>query len=90
MSPAPLTIGDTNRAGDLQIIDTNWDSNGTLRVTVEGPGPRTLQLEQRMRRLARRAITDPEKTRSSRILHTRFNPSGGYIAITFAISRLEN
>ena len=85
-----LTIGDTSRDGLLQIIDTNWDSNGTMRVTVReliGTGCWVGGLPiQRMRALARRAIDHPEKTRSSRVIR-KFS-YGGCDFVTFAVSRL--
>jgi len=86
----PLTIGDTNRDGMLRIIDTNWDFNGTLRVTVEdtlGARCRIGGLDIRaMRRLARRAIAHPELTRSSRAIRFEETRAGTSI-VTFAISR---
>jgi hypothetical protein len=86
---ATLEIGDYSRNGKYQITDTNWDSNGTLRVTVRelyglsmvGPG---MILE--MRRLARRAISHPEKTTSSRVV--REFSANGCAHVTFAVSRL--
>lgn len=88
---AELTIGDRSRDGLLEIADTNWDSNGTLRVTVReliGTGCWVGGLPiRRMRALARRAIAHPEKTRSSRLIRT-FS-SGGCDYATFAVSRLE-
>lgn len=89
-----LALGDLSRDGLLQIMDTSWDSNGTLTVTVrERIGgfnawgiPERLVIE-RMRRLARRCIMYPEKTRSSRLIR-KFHADGcGYA--TFAVSRLE-
>lgn len=84
-----LTIGDRSRDGLLEIVDTNWDHNGTLRVTVRelighdcwiGGMPLA-----RMRRLARRAIHHPELTRSSRVVRTEVYHGCDYV--TFAISR---
>jgi hypothetical protein len=87
-----LTIGDTNRDGTLCIVDTAWDSNGTLRVTVEdkiGTGLREGGLDVRaMRRLARRALMYPEKTRSARLIRTTDTHYGTTLA-TFAVSRNE-
>jgi len=83
-------IGDTSRDGTLQIMDTNWDSNGTLEVTVRdsvGAGNRIGGLNiPAMRRLARTALMYPEKTRSARVTN-RF-VADGCIHITFAVSRL--
>ena len=89
---AELTIGDRSRDGLLEIADTNWDHNGTLRVTVReliGTGCWVGGLPiRRMRTLARRALPYPEKTRSSRVIR-RFS-SGGCDFVTFAVSRLED
>jgi hypothetical protein len=88
----PLTIGNTNRAGTLQITDTNWDSNGTLRVTVrEMIGGHCWDLSQdkqdrAVRDFARRALMYPEKTRSSRIVRRWY--AQGTDHWTVAVSRL--
>lgn len=91
----PLTIRDMSRDGLLQITDTSWDHNGTLRVTVREmvgerlhPGERDYrETVRRARRLARRAIMYPEKTRSSRLLRSWY--AEGSTHFTFAVSRLE-
>ena len=89
------TIGDTNRDGTLRIVDTAWDGNGTLRVTVEdllGPGGRVGGLDVRaMRRLARKALMHPEKTRSARVIRKGCTPGCGCgrAVVTFAVTRLE-
>ena len=83
-----LTIGDYSRDGYYQITDTNWDHNGTLRVTVRelygvsmiGPG-----MLEAMRRLARRAISHPDKTRSARTVRTFY--ANGCSHATFAVTR---
>jgi hypothetical protein len=86
-----LTIGDRSRDGLLEITDTNWDNNGTLRVTVRelvGTGSWVGGLPiERMRRLARRAIAHPEKTRSARVI--RRWTHGDCDHVTFAVSRLD-
>ena len=86
-----LEIGARSKDGLLEITDTNWDSNGTLTVTVReliGTGCWVGGVPvERMRRLARRALSHPDKTRSSRVIN-RFI-SGGSDHITFAVSRLE-
>lgn len=81
-----LTIGDTNRAGTLQIMDTAWDHNGTLRVTVRDNTYGIRDQTEAMRRLARRALQHPETIRSSRVIR-RFT-ADGCPHITFAVSRL--
>lgn len=93
-----LTINDTSRDGYLQITDTRWDSNGTMFVTVRELiggkcwNPALTPLDShgyplaKARRLARRAISHPEQTRSSRVVN-RFT-DGGCDAVTFAVSRL--
>jgi hypothetical protein len=87
-----LTIGDVSRNGLLQIVDTSWDSNGTLFVTVrELIGDRVLVPAtsiERMRRLARRALMYPELTRSSRV--TRKFYADGCTHVTFAVSRNDS
>jgi hypothetical protein len=84
------TIGDRTRDGLLEITDTHWDHNGTLRVTVReligsGCWIGGLPLD-RMRRLARTAIPHPEKTKSSRVV--RRSSQYGCDYVTFAVSRL--
>lgn len=82
-----LTIGDYSRNGLHQIVDTNWDSNGTLKVTVRDLSEDGGDHTKAMRRLARKAIMYPENTRSSRVIN-RFT-HGGTKQVTFAVSRLE-
>ena len=87
----PLKVGDTNRAGDMEITATHWNGNGTLYVTVAAPWPRTQKTEDAARRLARRAIMYPKKTRSSRLVLSDLdttNPAAYRIFLTFAVSRL--
>ena len=89
-----LTIGDLSRDGLLQIVDTAWDSNGTMRVTVrEMIGglaswglPERLVIE-RMRRLARRALPEytAGQTRKSPVVR-KFHADGCFY-VTFAVSR---
>lgn len=83
------TIGDFSRDGLAQIVDTSWDSNGTMKVTVrEMIGqPIDPNMLARMRRLARSAISHPELTRQSRAGRAYFT-EGSY-RITFYVSRLE-
>lgn len=85
-----LEIGDTNRDGTLVITDTNWNGDGILFVTVRekiGTGCWVGGLPiDKMRRLARRALTYPEKTQSSRVVRQWSN--GGCDHVTFAVSRL--
>jgi len=86
-----LTIGDRTRDGLLEIVDTNWNGDGVMRVTVReliGTGCWVGGLPiRRMRALARRAMPHPEKTRSARLIRT-FSDYGCDYA-TFAVSRLE-
>ena len=53
------------RDGTLKVLDTDWDSNGTLRVRVEYLGEGTFPV-RRGRTLARSCIPHPGDTRSSR------------------------
>lgn len=84
-----LGIGDGNRDGTLVIADTNWDHNGTLLVTIRervGTGCWDGGLPiAAMRRLARRALDYPEKTRSARVV--RKFTAEGCDYVTFAVSR---
>jgi len=85
-----LGIGDTSRNGMYQITDTNWDHNGTLRVTVRelyGVSMVGPQMLEAMRRLARRALSHPDQTRSARTARTFY--ADGCSHATFAVSRLE-
>jgi hypothetical protein len=86
-----LNIGDLSRNGLYQVTDTNWDHNGTLRVTVrEMVGVPLAYLTAKdiraMRDLARRAIAHPNKTRSAKLVN-KWHAQGGCHA-TFAVSRL--
>lgn len=93
-TPDTPTIGDTNRAGTVVITDTNWDSNGGLRVTVSEliggyngwVGGRT-KCVRTMRDLARRALIEyyPGQTRSVRTL--REWSANGSMNATFIVSR---
>lgn len=86
----PLKVGDTNRAGTMEVTATHWDSNGTLTVTVAAPWPRTQKTEDAARRLARRCLMYPEKTRSSRLVWVpQTLDDRGRVRLTFAVSRLE-
>lgn len=83
-------IGSRNPAGTYEITDTNLSHDGVLRVTVrELMGVRALSDKDvaTMRRLARRALPYPEKTKSSRMLRSWY--SGGCSHATFAVSRLH-
>lgn len=84
----PLEINDYNRAGNLQIVDTNWDHNGSLRVTVRDLTYSGKDNTDAMRRLARRAASKPETTRSSRVVR-RFTAhyDSEVPMITFSVSR---
>lgn len=88
-SMEPLGIGDSTRDGLLVITDTHWNNNGTLRVTVaEQVGQRPEYFPVRKaRRLARRAIMYPDKTRSSKLVNLHY--CGGQTHATFAVSRLD-
>lgn len=89
---AKLNIGDRSRDGLLEIVDTNWDYNGTLRVTVRELIGHNCWIGglpiHRMRRLARRAIDHPDQTRSSRVIRKWVYRGCDYV--TFAVSRLED
>lgn len=87
----PLTIGDVSRNDLYQITDTNWDHNGTLRVTVRELIGEPLQYLtakkiRAMRDLARQAISHPANTRSARLVNKWYAQGGSHA--TFAVSRL--
>ena len=79
-----LTIGDRSRDNMFEITDTSWDSNGTMRVTVRNLLDMNHHPEfiPAMRRMARRAISMPHLTKSSRVIHIDGSST------TFAVSRL--
>ena len=90
-----LGIGDFSHDGMLQITDTNWNSNGTLRVTVremvgqkwsDYPGGQD-NVIRRARTLARRALPEYYKgqTKSSKVIRTWFAQGSSHV--TFAVSR---
>ena len=81
-------MGDSTRDGLLQISDTSWDGNGTLRVTVrEMVGQPWDKRSLRVARdLARRALMYPEKTLSARTVRTWW--AQGQSHATFAVSRV--
>ena len=76
-----LTINDTNRAGTLQIMDTAWAHNGTLRVTVRDMTYSGQDQTDAMRRLARRAL---DGAKSSWVIR-RFS-ADGCPYVTFAVT----
>lgn len=89
------TIGDYSRDGLLQITDTNWDSNGTMTVTIremigqhwEDYPQENNNVIRRARTLARSALPEYTKgqTRSSRVVRKWY--ANGQSHITFAVSR---
>lgn len=82
------TIGTRTRNGLYEVTDTNWDHNGTLRVTVrEFIGERELSpgAIRAMRDLARRALPHPHLTRSARCVRTWYAQGGMHA--TFWVSR---
>jgi len=84
-----LTVHDRSRCDLYEITCTRWDGNGTLFVTVrETIGEREISPRRlaAMRRLARRAIDHPERTRSARTVRTWFAQGSSHA--TFAVSRV--
>ena len=80
-------IGDKSRDGLLVISNTDWNHNGTMYVTVRelvGQEP-TKSVIRRARALARRTLSYPEKTRSSRVVRIWFNSGSWYME--FAVTR---
>ena len=88
-------IGDANRQGTAVIVDTRWDHNGTMFVTVRENvggfaswrGGKAVAIRT-MRSLARRAIAKPELTRSAQVV-SAFRADGCEHA-TFAVTRLAD
>lgn len=83
-------IRDRNYADTVEIVDTNWDSNGTLKVTVReliGEASPGVNRMRQARRLARRALMYPENTRSSAVIREFY--ADGSTHWTFAVSRHE-
>lgn len=81
-----------NRDGTLEIVDTNWDSNGTLRVTVRelvGHGCYAGDFIRNARRLARKALPEyfEGQTKSAKLMR-RFTADSCEHA-TFAVSRID-
>jgi hypothetical protein len=83
-------VGTTSRNGRYQIAEKSWDHNGTLTVTVRmTSGMLHTEADIRaMRRLARRAIMYPEKTRSARLIRVWI--AGDTFHAAFAVSRLAS
>lgn len=80
----------SSRNGEYHVDWTDWNHNGTLYVTVSTLPTGELLTPQRvraMRRLARRAISMPEKTRSSRTVCWWYDQDGT-AHVEFAVSRL--
>lgn len=86
------TIGDTDRHETFRVVSTVWDSNGTLFVTIENLSEQIKESQdltstdlERARRLARRCLMYPEKTRSSRLI--RHKLADARLQMLFAVSR---
>lgn len=87
-----IEIGTFSNNGLYQITDTNWDSNGTLNVTVREMIGETAIPKARleaMRKFARRALTEYHEgqTKSARTVRTWY--AQGQSHATFAVSRNE-
>lgn len=80
------TIHDTNSDGTLEIADTNWDHNGSLRVTIRDLEYilQSAKRELRARNLARQALDHAEGTHFVR----RFIADGAMFT-TFTVTRPE-
>ena len=80
------TIHDTNRDGTLEIADTNWDHNGTLRVTIRDLSYilQSAKRERAARDLARQALDNAKSTHFVR----RFIADGAMFT-TFNVTRLS-
>lgn len=88
------TIGTTNRDGDVQVMDTAWDSNGAHRVTVrdsKGVGNSIYTPKQELRRaraLARRVDPRPQDVQWTRLDSTFI--ADGCLHYRFTVSRLDS
>lgn len=92
-----MKIGDYNHNGTLQLTDTNWDSNGTLRVTVRELVGEKIDSStkhgklaiKRARTYARKALPEHYKgqTRKSPLVRKWF--ADGCTHFTFNVSRVE-
>lgn len=83
-------IGTRSRNGLYEITDTNWDSNGTMRVTVrELIGEKELPKARivSMRRLARRALPEYRQGQTRKSPEVNRVWHNGSWHITFAVSR---
>ena len=86
-------IGLTSRNGLFQVMDINWDHNGSFRVAVRdtvGNDCLDMSRERRiraMRDLARRAVPMPWLTRHTRLAQERCACGCGQSI--FVVSRLE-
>lgn len=86
------TIGDTDRLDTFEVVVAAWDSNGTLHVTIKSTDEKVLSLDdledrdiERARRLARRCLMHPEKTRSAAMRYSQLVEKS--LQMTFAVSR---
>lgn len=89
MSNQTYTIGDRSHDGLLEITDTFWDSNGSMRVTVrELVGQRWTEYPypvlERARRLAKRTLGNIKTTRLENTWY-----ANGCSHATFTVSRLD-
>ena len=93
MSNREKSIGDRSPDGLLEIVDTSWNHNGTLLVTVRETMGHDCIVGgfpiRRARTLARGALPEYYKgqTRSSRVIK-RFT-DGTCEYVTFAVSRIH-
>lgn len=90
------TIGDTDRAGTLEVLSTSWDHNGTLTVVITTRGELSryalgMFLRERditrARRLAKKCLMHPEQTRSVKV--ALIKRQGTDTHLTIDVSRLN-
>lgn len=85
-------VGMTTRDGRFEVVSCEWDSNGSYRVTVDGPWPRTATTERKARDLARRV--DPmhrvQWTRLDDVTFCGTDDTGAaHLHYSFTVSRLD-
>lgn len=92
-----LSIGDYSHDGVLQVVDTAWDGNGTLRVTVReligerfhNKSKRYANTVRRARYLARKCLPEyyPRQTKRAPLIRVFY--TDGCTHFTFSVSRIE-
>lgn len=78
----------TNTLDRPEVLSRTWDHNGSARVEVAGPWPRTANSERAARRAARNS--DPMGlTKWTRLDSVSLDAESGRVVYTFTVSRLD-